>query len=795
LAGGLTVAVDWSRPLVLPTDVELVHVSELAAELRLALPAEDGAWALTRRGVRAPSRLLDDRAHALLAEFRRPSRLVEAVVRFARARGEDPEALLAEAHAFLAPLAARGFLVAEGTAEDERPSFLPGSRLAGGTVVSCLQSAEDVELYQLRLDGPEGSVRPVGALKIARRGAPAERLEHEVLILSKLSAARFVPRLLARGEVEGRRFLLLSWVAGIDAARAAAELRRAHDRPGLLALARALAETYAGLHAGGVVHGDVHPGNVLIGADGEVSLLDFGHAGGGDLPAPAERGGVAFYYEPECAAALLARQAAPPPTSAGEQYALAALLFFLCTGRHRADFPLVREAMLAELSRVRPLPFSERGVAPWPGLEAVLGRALDPDPSARYPAVADLAAALAAEAAVPPASTRPVAGSRSRTLLAGFLERTGLDAELFRQGLPPPTASVAYGAAGVAAALCRVAVARQDPWLLATADAWAERAALGAEGDGAFTASGLEVSGETHGGASLFHGRAGIALVRAQIAHARADGATLGRRVVDFLASARDPGRGLDLVHGRSGLLTAIAQLSPLPRLGALQRGELVERGRDLLIEMLEELATRPPLGALAELPDLGLAHGWAGFLYGPLRFVRAAGEPVPDAVRERLDQLAAQAISQGRGLAWPWSEGRGDRRFGPPTLAGWCGGGAGFVDLWSEAFRTLGEEHFAALARGAAWNAWEGGPESGTLCCGLAGRAYALLHFHRQSGEVGWLDRARDLADRAAAAILQTAETRDSLLKGEAGVAALAADVERPEEAAMPGIGDEGWL
>ncbi len=48
------------------------------------------------------------------------------------------------------------------------------------------------------------------------------------------------------------------------------------DRAGLLALCRSILAAYARLHERGVIHGDVHPRNVLVGPAGEVHLIDFG---------------------------------------------------------------------------------------------------------------------------------------------------------------------------------------------------------------------------------------------------------------------------------------------------------------------------------------------------------------------------------------------------------------------------------------------------------------------------------------------------------------------------------------
>jgi serine/threonine-protein kinase len=80
------------------------------------------------------------------------------------------------------------------------------------------------------------------------------------------------------------------------------------------------------------------------------------------------------------------------------------------------------------------------------------------------------------------------------------------------------------------------------------------------------------------------------------------------------------------------------------------------------------------------------------------------------------------------------------------------------------------------------------------SLCCGDAGRAYALLALHRRTGDEAWLPRARTLADRAMAAAGDPASAPPSLYQGPLGVAVLLADLERPEWARMPLFEAEGW-
>jgi serine/threonine-protein kinase len=90
-------------------------------------------------------------------------------------------------------------------------------------------------------------------------------------------------------------------------------------------------------------------------------------------------------------------------------------------------------------------------------------------------------------------------------------------------------------------------------------------------------------------------------------------------------------------------------------------------------------------------------------------------------------------------------------------------------------------------MAESSAWNNWEAPRGVSTLCCGSAGRAYALLNLYKHTGATEWLSRARHLANHAAASAHSTSQRRNSLWKGELGVAVLIADLDSPENARMP--------
>lgn len=779
-------------PLVLPRDVILVPVADLPEETRARFSHEDGDWAITHPRSRTPSRILDAPSAALVEQFREPRTIVEAVIRFSRGRGIDPETTLEEAYPLLQRLLASGFLVEESAAEAEgiKPSLRPGEEVAGFTVIECVQGLEDTELYLVRT--PDGGA---GALKIERpavAGRSGGLFEREEAILRWLDGAG-CPRLLAGGALDdGRRWLVTEWFSGVDAATAAWELRQAGGD--LLVLARRIAEAYAALHARGVIHADVHLRNVLVGARGDVRLLDFGYSRWDAAPAELAdppRAGVAFFYEPEYAAAQRAGQPPPDASPAGEQYAVAALLYALLTGAHPRDYSLDKDAMLRQIAEEPPLPFAERGVDPWPEVEEVLRRALAKDPAERFPSMADFAAALAGIDA--PGKPSP----RSRTndladaeaLLERVLERVRPGGALFEKGIQTaPTASVNYGAAGVACALYRIAVGRGDGELLALADVWAERAAALVGTEGAYYNAGIQIDPAMIGPAALYHTAPGIHATRALIARAQGFDTLRDEAVAAFLQAAADPGPNQDLTLGRSGLLLGGALLLDLlPEEDDKRRG-LIAWGDELRRKLWTELDGEPPVRDEDPTVNLGLAHGWAGHLYAALRWSRSAGAALPGRFPERLADLAACARPWGRGVRWRWHNADAGT-----AMPGWCNGSAGYLYLWTDAAEILQEPRWRDLAERTAWNTWEAADTVASLCCGLAGRAYALLHFWRKGGSPEWLARARILTNRAARGAAQSEETPDSLYKGAMGVAVLAGDLGRPEEAAMPLFEEEG--
>ncbi|MFD4124382.1 bifunctional serine/threonine-protein kinase/ABC transporter substrate-binding protein [Streptomyces globisporus] len=173
---------------------------------------------------------------------------------------------------------------------------------------------------------------------------------------------------------------------------------------GVAVLGRLLARALAAVHAAGLVHRDVKPGNVLLTASGP-RLIDFGIARAADATALTATGlivGTPGFLPPEVASggagggaggatgspgaaeATGSAGSAGPPGSAGDVFSLGCLLAYAATGRP----PFGSGAVDAVLYRtVHDAPDLD-GVED-PGLLALLERCLAKDPGER-PAAADL---------------------------------------------------------------------------------------------------------------------------------------------------------------------------------------------------------------------------------------------------------------------------------------------------------------------------------------------------------------------------------------------------------------------
>ncbi|WP_374970520.1 serine/threonine-protein kinase [Terrabacter sp. BE26] len=226
-------------------------------------------------------------------------------------------------------------------------------------------------VVHLALD-PRGRAVAVKVLRshVAHDADARQRLAREVDTLSRIRDAR-VATVIDADVMAPRPYIVTRYVPG-PALDEVVEDHGAMAPADLLRLARGIAEAIRSIHACGVVHRDIKPGNVLI-EDGDPVLIDFGIAHLQDDVRHTVGGlvmGTPGYLSPE-----LVEGAAI--TDATDWWGWAATITYAASGRP----PFGRGRMDAVLARVRAGEVDLDGVDP--RLVPLLRASLSPDPRLR----------------------------------------------------------------------------------------------------------------------------------------------------------------------------------------------------------------------------------------------------------------------------------------------------------------------------------------------------------------------------------------------------------------------------
>ncbi|WP_347567325.1 protein kinase [Nocardia sp. AG03] len=233
------------------------------------------------------------------------------------------------------------------------------------------------------------------ALKLLSRELSADaeirqRFEREADLVAQLEHPNIV-NVYDRGTEDDQLWISMQFVAGTDVATADVNVLTP-DRAVQIVSETATALDFA--HAGGVLHRDVKPANILlakppIGRPERVVLTDFGIAAVRDSETTLSSAGTITatlaYAAPE-------QLAGAPLDHRADQYSLACTLFWMLTGSVPFPGPNPATVIQAHLNAPVPPLRSQRGDLPGT-LDAVLARATAKRPEARFASCAEFAQA------------------------------------------------------------------------------------------------------------------------------------------------------------------------------------------------------------------------------------------------------------------------------------------------------------------------------------------------------------------------------------------------------------------
>jgi eukaryotic-like serine/threonine-protein kinase len=258
-------------------------------------------------------------------------------------------------------------------------------RVLGAGGMGVVYQAWDQELgvaVALKVIRPEVIADPFAAAEVERR------FKRE-LLLARQVTHKHVVRIHDLGEVDGIKYLTMPYIEGRDLASLL------HEGP--LPVARAVRfakEVAAGLlaaHEAGVVHRDLKPENVMIDADDNALIMDFGISrpiqSGGTMTAHGQIVGTLEYMSPEQGRGVHIDHRA-------DIYAFGLMCYDMFAGRQRHA---ASSSALAELmSRMHHSPVALHTAVPAvpSALADVIDTCVEPDPDKRFQTTADLVGAL-----------------------------------------------------------------------------------------------------------------------------------------------------------------------------------------------------------------------------------------------------------------------------------------------------------------------------------------------------------------------------------------------------------------
>ncbi len=775
--------------LILPEEVLLIPMQELSEQVKDKFTFEEDDFILTYTHTRNTSKVVNPASVSLLKEFRTPKSLVEGIYKYSILNNLDPHQTLEESYMFLSRLKGEGFLVPYNeTAHHQKEDLLKKDEVLGEyTVVGKIMSISDTEVYKIQKNSR------FFALKILKPTTQTAYLtdsfNNEVEVLQHLEGI-VAPLLIEQGEYNGNPYMIIEWCAGLSCEENAEKYRNFNDARNLAKMLQtmyAIIKSYEHLHTQHVIHSDVHPRNIIITDQGQVKIIDFGLSKLESSARQVHRGGMGFFYEPEFAeASMLGRN--QPATYAGEQYAVAALLYFLIIGKHYLNFSLESDTLFKQIATESPISFSNFDIALPAGIEAVIFKALSKKPEDRFTSMSAFAACwLEATRTVSQQAASIIELTYSFSAFCNSLKnKYGLNSNLIDNGLMlAPTCSVNYGAAGIAYMLYRMACIENDAELLSVADIWANRAAAYVMDERkAFYSADIEITPETVGTISIYHTASGVHLVQALISQALGDYVTSYNSIIRFIEAAGKPCENLDLTLGKSSTLIGCCLLYENATSGnATLLTELTNFGNITMDAIWEKAAAFPPISDKNPINYRGIAHGWAGIIYATLKWCDQAKTAIPENVYDRVDQLVALALKENNYTRWALTNTEAI------SWPGWCHGSAGYTFLWTLLHQITKDEKFLELAESTTRHflLTDKNNNNGSLCCGMGGEAYALLNVYKINDKNFYLKEAKALAKKMLLNIGNPAMKNNSLYKGEVGAGVLFSELASAKHSLMP--------
>ena len=203
-------------------------------------------------------------------------------------------------------------------------------------------------------------------------------------------------------------YIVMEYVRGTDLKTAIQQRGKIHPRK-VAEIASQVCSALSVAHGYDIIHRDIKSANIMVKADGNAKVMDFGiaQAGNSSMTHDSSVLGTAHYVSPEQAQG---KELGP----GSDLYSLGVVMYEAATGQLPFDGPDVVSVAMKQVNDV-PIPPAEINPDIDPQLESIIMRALQKDPRDRFACANDMKKALDAylagrEASIPTQVIAPAAG-------------------------------------------------------------------------------------------------------------------------------------------------------------------------------------------------------------------------------------------------------------------------------------------------------------------------------------------------------------------------------------------------
>jgi eukaryotic-like serine/threonine-protein kinase len=259
--------------------------------------------------------------------------------------------------------------------------------------VRCIRTIATSAISTVYLAESEREARLV-VLKLLRqmpdsneRGSSFDRFLQEYEIIRQIHHPNVV-QIYELGVADDHAFILMEYFPTGDLR---ARMRRGIVALEAVAILRQMAAALAAIHAAGVLHRDLKPGNVMLRADGSIALIDFGLAKqltlDAEITATGEIFGTPYYMSPE-------QGHGRDVDARSDVYSLGVIFYEMLTGKK----PFLAPTPMAVIYKHShaPIPRLPEDLGRW---QPLLDRLLGKEPQDRYQSAGEISAAIDAELA------------------------------------------------------------------------------------------------------------------------------------------------------------------------------------------------------------------------------------------------------------------------------------------------------------------------------------------------------------------------------------------------------------